>query len=413
MEQLMKQMETIKSDVGMSWKMVRLEDLTEDGFMIDGDWIESKDQDPSGDIRILQLADIGDGYFINKSNRFINRETSAKLRCTFLKKNDILIARMPDPLGRACLFPFEAENSYVTVVDVCIMRIKEDVDYKYVTYAINSPDFRNKIESQITGTTRLRISGKNLKNLQIPLPPLATQKRIAEILDAADALRRKDQELLKKYDELAQAIFIDMFGDPVKNEKGWEVKKLGDEFKSIRYGTGSPPEYSESGIPFLRATNVKAGRIERKGMVFLTEKEAQKIAKCFVNEGDLIIVRSGANTGDCAYISAEYANCLAGYDLIVEMEKVKSRFYNYFLNSIWGKAIIEKLSRRAGQPHLNSEQVSNIECIAPEYSQLEKFKLEIDSIENLRKISIETNNVSNNLFQTLIQKAFKGELVAE
>jgi len=252
---------------------------------------------------------------------------------------------------------------------------------------------------------------KFLKEIQVPLPPLPLQKRIAEILDTADALRRKDQELLRKYDELAQAIFIDMFGDPVKNEKGWEVKKLVNEFTSIRYGTSTPPKYSEKGIPFLRATNVKAGRIEKKGMVFLSEIEGQKISKCFVNEGDLIIVRSGANTGDCAYISEEYANCLAGYDLIVEMDKVKSRFYNYFLNSAWGKAIIDKLSRRAGQPHLNSEQVSNIECIAPDYTLLEKFKIRIDSIEKLRSHSIETNKVNLNLFNSLLQQAFKGELV--
>jgi type I restriction enzyme S subunit len=122
-------------------------------------------------------------------------------------------------------------------------------------------------------------------------------------------------------------------------------------------------------------------------------------------------VRSGANTGDCAYINEEYANCLAGYDLIVEMDKVKSRFYNYFLNSIWGKAIIDKLSRRAGQPHLNSEQVSNIECIAPNYPYLERFKVEIDKIEYLRKISIETKSANQDLFNSLTQKAFKGELV--
>ena len=76
----------------MKWEMVKLSELTENGFMVDGDWIESKDQDPSGDIRLIQLADIGDGYFVDKSHRFINRETANRLKCTFLKKNDILFA---------------------------------------------------------------------------------------------------------------------------------------------------------------------------------------------------------------------------------------------------------------------------------------------------------------------------------
>ncbi|MBP7533844.1 MAG: restriction endonuclease subunit S [Chitinophagales bacterium] len=299
--------------------------------------------------------------------------------------------------------------SYINGNAMALDNISEKININFLYYYFLQRGFSDVI----SGSAQPQITGEGLSKIQIPLPPLHIQKKIAQILDTADALKRKDQQLLKKYDELAQAIFIDMFGDPVKNEKGWEVKKLGGEFKSIRYGTGSPPKYSEQGIPFLRATNIKAGRIEKKGMVFLSEKEAQKIAKCFVNEGDLIIVRSGANTGDCAYISEEYANCLAGYDLIIEMEKVKSRFYNYFLNSIWGKAIIEKLSRRAGQPHLNSEQVSNIECISPKYYLLEKFNLVIDRIEKLRKLSIETNNVNNDLFQTLLQKAFNNELVTE
>jgi type I restriction enzyme, S subunit len=320
-------------------------------------------------------------------------------------KGDILISWS----ATLDIFVWEGNDAWLNQHIFKVVFDKIEIDRQFFIYLIKH--ILDDMRKEVHGATMKHITKGKFDNLKVPLPPLPIQKRIAEILDAADALKRKDQELLKKYDELAQAIFIDMFGDPVKNEKGWEVKKLGTEFKSIRYGTGSPPNYSESGIPFLRATNVKAGRIEKKGMVFLSEREAQKIAKCFVNEGDLIIVRSGANTGDCAYISEEYANCLAGYDLIVEMEKVKSRFYNFFLNSIWGKAIIEKLSRRAGQPHLNSEQVSNIECIAPDYSVLEKFKAEIDIIERVRKLSIETSNVNTDLFNSLIHKAFNGELV--
>lgn len=361
-------------------------------------------------IRLLRANNITEIGIDLTDTVFVNKNCISETQK--LKVGDILIAASSGSIrivGKAILIEDEINSSFGAFCKV--IRPTEKVDYRYLSYYFRSSEYRQNISNLAAGANINNLRNEDLDNLEIPLPPLPIQKRIAEILDAADALKRKDQELLKKYDELAQAIFIDMFGDPVKNEKGWEVKKLGEEFKSIRYGTGSPPEYSESGIPFLRATNVKAGRIERKGMVFLTQKEAQKIAKCFVNEGDLIIVRSGANTGDCAYIPSEYANCLAGYDLIVEMEKVKSRFYNFFLNSVWGKAIIEKLSRRAGQPHLNSEQVSNIECIAPVYSQLEKFKLEIDAIEALRKLSIETHNVSDNLFQTLLQKAFNGGLV--
>ena len=387
----------------MNWEMVKVGDL----FSIVGGGTPDRSNSKfwNGNIPWVTVKDFVSKR-IERTQESIS-ELGVKSSATNIIKKGSIIVPTRMALGKISICTIDVAINQ----DIKALLIKNHalIDTSYFCYFYESQ--ADNIEKQGKGATVKGITLDVLREIQIPLPPLATQKRIAEILDAADALRRKDQQLLKKYDELAQAIFIDMFGDPVKNEKGWEVKKLGDELKSIRYGTGSPPQYSEDGIPFLRATNVKAGRIERKGMVFLTEKEAQKISKCIVNEGDLIIVRSGANTGDCAYISAEYANCLAGYDLIVEMDKVKSRFYNYFLNSIWGKAIIEKLSRRAGQPHLNSEQVSNIECIAPDYFQLEKFKLEIDSLENLRKLSIETNNVSINLFQSLIQKAFTGELV--
>src|SRR5207237_2928811 len=98
-----------------------LASLLEDGIFIDGDWIESKDQDPSGEVRLIQLADVGDGVFRNRSSRVLTMEKAKELRCTFLQPGDVLVARMPDPLGRACIFPGVGRPA-VTAVDVCILR---------------------------------------------------------------------------------------------------------------------------------------------------------------------------------------------------------------------------------------------------------------------------------------------------
>src|SRR2546421_9201051 len=98
-----------------------LAELLSDGLFIDGDWVESKDQDPDGEVRLIQLADIGDGVFRDRSSRFLTRDKAKELGCTFLKPGDILVARMPDPLGRACIFPGVAQPA-VTAVDICILR---------------------------------------------------------------------------------------------------------------------------------------------------------------------------------------------------------------------------------------------------------------------------------------------------
>src|SRR4051812_29891436 len=90
----------------IGWVQAHIGDLiSRDGLFTDGDWVESKDQDPEGDVRLIQLADVGDGVYLNKSSRFLTSEKARELRCTFLNAGDLLVARMPDPLGRACIFP--------------------------------------------------------------------------------------------------------------------------------------------------------------------------------------------------------------------------------------------------------------------------------------------------------------------
>ena len=114
------------SSLPISWAMASLPELiSPGGIFVDGDWIESKDQDPDGDVRLIQLADVGDGRYVNKSNRFLTHAKAVELGCTFLKRGDVLIARMPDPLGRACIFPGDRRLA-VTVVDVCVVRGRQE-----------------------------------------------------------------------------------------------------------------------------------------------------------------------------------------------------------------------------------------------------------------------------------------------
>lgn len=189
------------------WAIAKIEDLIlPDGVFIDGDWVESKDQDPNGDVRLIQLADIGDGIYQNRSSRFLTFEKAQELGCTFLKAGDVLIARMPDPLGRACIFPGDAKEA-VTVVDVCIIRTGLGIEnHRWLMGAINSPDFRKLIASLQSGVTRSRISRKNLATLSLPVPPLAEQQRIvAEVetqfsrLDAGVENLKRVQANLKHY----------------------------------------------------------------------------------------------------------------------------------------------------------------------------------------------------------------------
>lgn len=180
------------SELPEGWAHACLPDLiSNNGLFIDGDWVESKDQDKDGNVRLVQLADIGDGQFLNKSNRFLTQTKATELRCTFLNYGDVLIARMPDPLGRACIFPGDTKMA-VTVVDVCVVRgSPEHFDHAWLMHFINSSEFRANVYSLQSGSTRKRISRSNLGMLNLPIPPRAEQTRIVakleELLSDIDA----------------------------------------------------------------------------------------------------------------------------------------------------------------------------------------------------------------------------------
>ena len=185
-----------------------------EGLFCDGDWIEKKDQDVNGNVRLIQLADIGEGTFKDKSSRYLTEDTARRLNCTFLQQGDILIARLPDPLGRACIFPLNGK--FITAVDIAIVRIK-DCAYnpRYVMYMVNSPQFRKEISRYESGTTRKRISRKNLDKIQFNMPDLSTQERIVSKieelfskLDASVAELQTAKEKLKVY---RQAVYSSVY----------------------------------------------------------------------------------------------------------------------------------------------------------------------------------------------------------
>lgn len=161
------------------WRQAALRELIGDqGLFSDGDWVESKDQDPAGGIRLIQLADIGDGSFVDKSRRFVNQAAFDRLHCTALQPGDVLVARMPDPLGRACVLP-DLGYQCITVVDVAILRPKNTaVVPVWLVTALNAPDVRAEMRSLASGTTRQRISRRKLADLMLRVPPVSEQEEI-------------------------------------------------------------------------------------------------------------------------------------------------------------------------------------------------------------------------------------------
>ena len=156
-----------------------------DTFM-DGDWIEAKDQSNSG-IRLIQTGNVGVGTFKDKDDkaRYISEETFKHLSCTEVIEGDILISRLPDPVGRACIIPAGLGKS-ITAVDCTIIRLNDKVLPKFFVAFTNTPDYAIQIKKVLSGTTRLRISRANLGKIQIPIPSIGEQRQFVTIAEQAD-----------------------------------------------------------------------------------------------------------------------------------------------------------------------------------------------------------------------------------
>lgn len=191
------------------WDTATLADAASGGLFTDGDWVESKDQDPDGKVRLIQLADIGDGFFVDKSQRYLTMEKAHQLRCTFLEEGDLLVARMPEPLGRCCLFPAINQPS-VTVVDVCVVRASRTTSNRYLNHALATSEFRSQVLACASGTTRTRVSRGNLGRLELAMPPLAEQEAIADELDQISIVAGRQRQAAERLKGLKSGLMSDL-----------------------------------------------------------------------------------------------------------------------------------------------------------------------------------------------------------
>ena len=170
---------------------------------IDGDWIEAKDQSGSG-IRLIQTGNVGVGTFKDKGDRarYISEETFNRLNCTEVVEGDILISRLPEPVGRACIIPAGLGKS-ITAVDCTIIRLNDKVLPKFFVAFANTPDYAMQIKKVLSGTTRLRVSRANLGKIQVPLPSIDKQQKFVTIAEQAD---KSGFELRKSIESIDKVI---------------------------------------------------------------------------------------------------------------------------------------------------------------------------------------------------------------
>ena len=405
----------------MSWESVKIPDVL---FFQEGPGVRNTQFTNHG-VKLLNVGNINFGNLnLDVTKIYISEEEAyGKYKHFLVDEGDLLIAssgivvsNFHNKITWAC------KEHLPLCLNTSTIRFKtldpNVLDIKYFSYFLKSRLFADQLAKLITGSAQLNFGSSHLKQISLPLPTLATQKRIAEILDAADALRRKDQELLKKYDELAQAIFIDMFGDPVKNEKGWDVKKLGNVCKVQGGYSFKSSDLKDEGIKLVKIGNVHFEKIDWSEVECLPNSYIEKYKDFSLNEDDICIaltrpIIKSIDSVKVIKVNKDDLPCLLNQRVgrfIFDDKNLNSTYLLNFIYSKHFKNTIEKLCSTSLQPNIGTGQIEDIEIPLPPINIQNLFEKRVKSLLNIKKQS--STKESHFLFNSLIQKAFKGELVA-
>jgi type I restriction enzyme S subunit len=291
-----------------------------------------------------------------------------------------------------------------------------EIERNYLLHYLRGNE--EKISSLGSGSTFKAITIGTLKDLKIPLPPLDQQKKIASILDAADAYRQKTKALIEKYDELTQSLFLDMFGDPVSNPREWEFKKFQDFTIKYNQGVNTTTEeikYSDEGtFPIIRAGEVGKGSLKFDSVVWVDKENESKMKNsCKPIKGDVLYANIGANLGTACLVETSRSFGIAWNVFRIQLkEKINRKFFVYQLNCEWIKRIVWSKVKTATVPFISGKQISSIDFINPPIELQNQFADRVQAIEQQKAQANASLAQAEDLFNSLLQRAFKGELTS-
>lgn len=328
-----------------------------------------------------------------------------------IKKNDILIAASSGSLsvvGKAARALDDFNGGFGAFCKV--LRPNAKVDPAYFANYFFTSEYRRKISSVAAGANINNLRNSDIDDLEIPLPPLAEQKRIAAILDKADAIRRKRQQAIELADEFLRSVFLDMFGDPVTNPKGWNVSNIGALCSVLTGSTPSRQEnsYFSGNIPWVK-TNEVDGYIIKETEEYITE-EGIRNSNCKLNPiGSIVLAMygQGKTRGKVGILGIEAATNQACAVIHPSININMGYLYNYLKLSY---ETLRALGQGAGQPNLNLSIVKNFSVLMPPIELQREFAKRVEKVEALKAKLKASQLQAEEQFKALSQRAFAGEL---
>ncbi len=396
------------------WEQRKLSSLC--SLFTDGDWIESKDQSNFG-IRLIQTGNIGITEFIEKikSRKWISENTFNRLHCEAVFPGDILISRLPDPAGRACIVP-NLKEKMITAVDCTIARVDAKFCASFLIQSLSTSNYFSFVNTCLAGGTRQRISRSNLSNYEVSIPSKKIeQKQIGQYFKLLDSLITLHQRKLDKLQNVKKACLEKMFpqnGESVPRIrfKGftdtWEQRKLGELSSSFDYGLNAAAKAFDGENKYIRITDIDdESRNFTQSNLSTPDTNLEESGNYLLQKGDIVFARTGASVGK-SYIYKPSDGRLYYAGFLIRA-RIKPQYCSEFIfqNTLTEKyrKFVYLTSQRSGQPGVNAQEYSSYELLVPQYAEQEKIgtlfrKLDtlitlhqrkLDKLKNLKKACLE------------------------
>lgn len=371
--------------------------------------------DSGREVHFLPMADVSEDGTIRLNG---TRRLGEVLKgYSYFENGDILIAKITPCMenGKAAYVEDLPLNAGFGSTEFHVLRPKPGVCGRYLFFMLWNPWFRRVAERNMTGTAgQKRVPSSFFETFKIPLPSeINEQKRIASILNKADAIRRKRKQALELMPNIRTSVFLEMFGDPVLNPKGWPDQTFDAHIKHIQYGPRffNQP-YTTTGPRIVRITDLdRFGGLDYESMPRMEVSEADRANYC-LKPGDLILARSGATVGKTALIDEAAPECIAGaYFIRLRFgAEIHPRYAQMVFASHSIQSIIAYQSRQSAQQNFNGPAIRRLPLPRPPFELQEEFAKRYDSLSKIAKSAEDHLRQCSDLFQSLIDRAFRGEL---
>lgn len=310
------------------------------------------------------------------------------------------------------------EKGLATTELIPLLPDPTQLDRKYLAYYLRSKNFVDWISLQVAGAKMPRVAMQVFWEHEFPLPPLPEQKRIAAILDKADAIRRKRQQAIQLADDFLRAVFLDMFGDPVKNPKGWDVKELG-ELCDVQGGLQVSSRRAGLPLtaPYLRVANVLRNRVDLTEIKQIELSELEYI-RVKLSPSDILIVEGHGNPeeiGRCAIWKGDFDGFVHQNHLIrarIKSQDITPRFLCDYINSSGGRSQMMKSSNTtSGLNTISTGIVKSTKVIVPPGELQDTYSLIVDKVTTNPLHQSDSNSLISEIALSLSQKYFLADCI--